>query len=347
MNTQLLDRYVAAVKFWLPKKQRDDIAAELAANLQAEIDDRAAELGRVLTDDEIAALLKQHGSPMVMASRYQEQNRTVTFGRQLIGPVVFPFYWIAIKVTLVLLLITGIIPIFLVDTHGPPFAGFGYALVRVVRFALPTLVFMTLLFAVIDFCLRKFHFLEKWRANWDPRKLPPADRQAKQVRRSSSIAGIIIQSIFIVWWWNHGSIPYLTVTNAGAQVHFAPVFATLHLPILIIMFINLAQHWINLAEPSWRWLPPLTGLISSLAGLVILYPLLHTSPLVSIFDRNGIAISTHEADQLEKLLSWGAINLWIGIAIVGAIYAWRLVWLAWKALPRTLATPRSKGMAHL
>jgi hypothetical protein len=346
MNTQLLDRYVTAVKFWLPKKQRDDIAAELAANLQAEIDDRAAELGRVLTDNEIAGLLKQHGSPMVMASRYQEQNRTVTFGRQLIGPVVFPFYWIAIKVTLVLLLITGIIPIFLVDTHGPPFAGFGYALVRIVRFALPTLVFMTLLFAVIDFCLRKFHFLEKWRANWDPRKLPPADRQAKQVRRSSSIAGIIIQSIFIVWWWNHASIPYLTVTNAGAQVHFAPILTTLHLPILIIMFINLAQHWINLAEPSWRWLPPLTGLVTSVLGLIILYPLLGTSPLISIIEPNGLPISAHETAEIQRILAHLAISIWLGILIVGAIYAWRLVYVLWQALPRTPIGSARNGTAH-
>ncbi|MEO6873065.1 MAG: hypothetical protein ABI233_12725 [Chthoniobacterales bacterium] len=68
---QLLDRYLTAIKFWLPKKQRDDIAAELAANLQSEIEDRAAERGRPLTDEEVGALLKQHGSPILVASRYQ------------------------------------------------------------------------------------------------------------------------------------------------------------------------------------------------------------------------------------------------------------------------------------
>jgi hypothetical protein len=343
---QLLDRYLTAVKFWLPKKQRDDIAAELGANLQAEIDDRAAELGRPLTEAESAAVLKQHGPPVLVASRYRQEHRTVAFGRQLIGSVVFPFYWVALKVTLVLLLITGIIPVFLFETLGPPFAGLGYALVRIARFSLPALLLVTLAFAAIDFCLRKFHVIEKWSGDWDPRKLPPSDRQAKQVRRSSSIAGIIIQSIFIVWWWNHGSIPFLVVTNAGAQVHFAPILATLHLPILIIMFINLAQHWINLVEPNWRWLPPLTGLISSLAGLVILYPLLHTSPLISIFDRSGIAISAREAGEIQNLLSWGVINLWFGIVIVGAIYAWRLVWIAWQTMPRTAPQSRTNGVAH-
>ena len=218
---------------------------------------------------------------------------------------------------------------------------------RIARFALPTLLLVTVAFALIDFGLRKSHFIEKWSADWDPRRLPSSDRQAKQVRRSSSIAGIIIQSIFIVWWWNHGSIPLIAITNAGAQVHFAPILSTLHLPILIIMFINLAQHWISLAEPDWRWLPPLAGLISSIAGLIILYPLLHTSPLLSIFDRNGIAIGTHESGEIQKLLSLGVLSLWSGIMVVGAVYAWRLVWLAWKATPRTVAAPRSNGMAHL
>jgi hypothetical protein len=345
---QLLARYLTAVKFWLPKRQRDDIAAELAANLQAEIDDRAEEVARPLNEDEIAAILKQHGSPIVVASRYQQENRTVTFGRQLIGPVVFPFYWIALKVTFVLLLITGILPMFLFETHGPPFAGLGYALVRIARFALPALLFVTLIFALIDLWLRKFHILEKWSGNWDPRKLPSTEHQTKQVRRTSSIVGIIIQSIFIVWWWNHGSIPILAITKAGAHVHVAPILTTLHLPILIIMFINLAQHWINLVEPNWRWLPPLTGMIGSLIGLILIYPLLHTSPLISIFDKSGAAISAHEADKIQNLLSFGVINLWIGIAIVAVIYAWRLVYVLWQMMPRTPPMgSTSNGTAHV
>ena len=88
-------------------------------------------------------------------------------------------------------------------------------------------------------------------------------------------------------------------------------------------------------------------LISSLAGFVILYPLLHTSPLISIFDRNGISISAHESAEIQKLLSLGVLSLWIGIMVVGAVYAWRLVWLTWNAMPQPVGAPRSNGMAHL
>lgn len=42
---QLIERYIQAVKFWLPKAQQDDIAAELHANLLSQAEDREAELG--------------------------------------------------------------------------------------------------------------------------------------------------------------------------------------------------------------------------------------------------------------------------------------------------------------
>lgn len=346
---QLLNRYLTAVKFWLPEKQCDDISAELAANLQSEIDDRAAELGRPLSEDEIAALLKQHGSPILVASRYQEEHRTVTFGRQLIGPLVFPFYWTALKVTLVLLFIPGVIPAVVlgVQASGRPFAQLGHALTRIAWLSLPALLLVTLLFAAIDFALRRFHLLEKWGSDWDPRTLPSPARQAKQVRRSSSIAGIIINSLFLLWWWNHGSIPYLVVTNAGAQVHFAPTLTALYLPILIIAFINLAQHWINLAEPDWRWLPPATGLLTNLLGLIVLFPLLGRSPLISISEPYGLPISAREAAEIQRIVAHCVSWLWLGIAFVGAIYVWRLVSMLWQMLPRNPPGATKNGMAHV
>jgi hypothetical protein len=345
----LLDRYLTAVKFWLPKNQRDDIAAELAANLQSELDDRSAALGRPLTDEEIAALLKQHGAPILVASHYQQEHRTVTFGRQLIGPLVFPFYWIALKVTLILLLIPGVVPAVVLGTQaqGQPLAQVGKALARVAWLSLPALLIVTLVFAAIDFGLRRFHLLEKWESDWDPLTLPSPTRQARQVRRSSSIAGIIVQSLFILWWWNHGSIPYLIVSDSGAQLHFAPVLTALHQPILIIMFIHLGQHWINLMRPDWRWLPPATGLITSLIALIAFYPLLGTSPLISINQANGLPITAHAAAAIQRVIALGLVGLWFGIAAAGIIFAGQLTWILWQMLPHASSGAAKNGMAHV
>lgn len=48
----LLDRYGRDVKTFLPQAQQDDIVKELSANIQAQMDDREAELHRPLSESE-------------------------------------------------------------------------------------------------------------------------------------------------------------------------------------------------------------------------------------------------------------------------------------------------------
>jgi hypothetical protein len=54
----LLRRYLQAVGTYLPKSQQDDILKELGENLRAQMEDKQAELGRPLNEDEAAAILK-------------------------------------------------------------------------------------------------------------------------------------------------------------------------------------------------------------------------------------------------------------------------------------------------
>jgi hypothetical protein len=55
---ELLDRYLQAVRKHLPGKRQEDILAELRANLEAQLEDEEAELGRPLTRQEAEAWLK-------------------------------------------------------------------------------------------------------------------------------------------------------------------------------------------------------------------------------------------------------------------------------------------------
>ena len=87
---ELLDRYLKTVGTYLPKSQRADILRELSENIRSQIEDRETELGRPLNEAEQEALLKQVGNPLVVAGRFQKDQRTVAFGRQLIGPALFP-----------------------------------------------------------------------------------------------------------------------------------------------------------------------------------------------------------------------------------------------------------------
>src|ERR1700760_3265320 len=111
----LLDRYLYAVSRHLPARRRadsapNDLIAELAANLQAQMEDKQEQLGRPLSEDEQAEVLRRHGHPIVVAARYQPH-------RSLIGPELFPFYWFTVKRVLpwvigIWLLVTAVTVIF-------------------------------------------------------------------------------------------------------------------------------------------------------------------------------------------------------------------------------------------
>ena len=73
----LIARYLQAVSFWLPRAQRQDIAAELAADIQSQIDYREAALDRPITVPEVEELLRRRGAP-ILAEIVGYGRRTVT-----------------------------------------------------------------------------------------------------------------------------------------------------------------------------------------------------------------------------------------------------------------------------
>ena len=54
---ELVDKYLQAVRNYLPAEQKDDIIKELSENLHSEIVDKEAELGRPLNEAEQEAIL--------------------------------------------------------------------------------------------------------------------------------------------------------------------------------------------------------------------------------------------------------------------------------------------------
>src|ERR1700674_3429378 len=90
---QLLERYLQAVKFWLPKEQKEDIIAELSEDIRSQIDEKEAELSRKLNEPELESILKQRGRPILVANRFLPQEH-------LIGPVLFPIYRFVLQIVM-------------------------------------------------------------------------------------------------------------------------------------------------------------------------------------------------------------------------------------------------------
>ncbi len=187
----LLDRYLAAVRDALPSSApADDIVAELGEDLDERIAARAASLGRPLSDDEIAAMLKAQGHPRVIAARYGG----VPF---LIGPQTLPFYWAtlrAVAVTVVVLeLLGGAAGSLVTHDAGAVFAALGSAGQSLVWvFAIVTAVF-----AASERVADGRGGVERLVGRWDPRRLPmpTADRP---ISRAASLPSLVVNLFVLV-----------------------------------------------------------------------------------------------------------------------------------------------------
>jgi hypothetical protein len=245
-NLELLDRYIHSFKMMLPPDKMEDIAAEIRSNLESLAEDRAAELGRDLSLGEMSAILKQHGHPMVVASRYRDRS-----GRGLISPDLFPLYWFTLRAIFVLwLTIRVIIAVFTLQGTTPA----GSVLLTMGRDILLATFFIpagvTLLFAVWEYLEFKFRYSERWK----PESLPPVPVwPPKQPRPVVQIIGGVA---WLIFWAVALFVPQFFWVWGGRGI-FSPsetVYA-MRPALLLLAFLWISVSWLShtrFAAAEWR-----------------------------------------------------------------------------------------------
>jgi len=283
----LLERYLQAVQFWLPKRQKQDIVAELSEDLRSQIEEKQAELGRSLTDQEVEAILKRCGRPLEVASRYLPQ-------RYLIGPTLFPLY----RFVLAVVLLGCVVPrclIWLAFLIADP-AHRGYLHMEnlwttVLYFA----AFTTLAFAIAERSGVRLDAL----GNWSPRQLPPA-RDPNRIPRINSLLEIAFGAAFSVWFavafW-----PRPVIDLYGIHFVMSSVWRTLFWGFVIVGVGNLALSCANLFRARWTRQSAVFRLLSDAAGSALFCWLFRAHPLVSI-SANGL--SPEKSAALTAALNW-------------------------------------------
>jgi hypothetical protein len=300
----LLNRYLHAVRFWLPSRQQDDILAELSEDLLSQIGDEEARLGRKLNENELVEILKRRGAPMLVAGRFQPQQH-------LIGPPWFHLYVFVLKLVLLWVLLPLCILMAsgtaLLRTHDHAMAflemigGFWTG-------ALSAFASITIVFAVLERFQHKLH-----RKDWDPRKLPavPKPRDPRKIPRAGSIAEIIWGLIFALWWVDVLRIP--AIPGNAAHVTMAAVWQQFYWPVLLVSLAGMILACANLVRPWWSRLRAGIRLAIDASMVVIALLLTQTSPLIDI-TASGIT-----GEELEKLRLVAQSGLQISFLIVAII----------------------------
>ncbi len=180
-----LDRYVWAVKRYLPKRMRDDIGEELQSLLEEKMDEGQHEKGGPLQEADTLALLKDFGHPLEVASRYRSQ-------RVLIGESLFPIYKQVLKY-LVFTLLTVYLVLTLVEASGIfewwPENMNG----SIEHIGLWYVIIVTALFYALETYLSRIDFFGRW----NPKKLPLIHEDWANIPLASSITSLL----FIVLWF--------------------------------------------------------------------------------------------------------------------------------------------------
>ena len=328
---ELLERYLRAVKFFLPRRQQDDILRELSENILSQMEDKAAELGRPLNESEQAAILKQHGHPFIVANRFR--NSPVQY---LIGPVVFPFYWFVLKILFWIGLGVCALNSIALLSSGEPVRQLIEGLLDFAHVALPVFGWVTFVFAVQDFFIAKFHLVDKLDRRWDPRSLPATPSPQQKVRRSQSIFGLIGGAVYVAWLLAVPYYRYLLFGPAASALRIAPQWHRFYLPVVVLAIAGLAQAVVNLVRPEWTWLPPVTRLVCNVGALVILRFMFKTNSYVFVLaavSANGAHYETvAQIANISILATLASVALGLSIAVI--IQAWQCLWEIWQWIRR-------------
>ncbi|MGB8131233.1 MAG: hypothetical protein WCG81_15695 [Candidatus Angelobacter sp.] len=316
---ELLDRYLQAVRFWLPRKQQDDIIAELGEDLRSQIEDRESSLGRSLNEDEVVAILQQAGHPMRVAGRYLPQQ-------YLIGPTLFPLYTFVLKAVSFGYLGPWILVWIGMMVFMPAYRAShsGMALLETWTHFW-TLAFMlvgaiTIVFAVLERCQTRL----TWLNIWDPRKLPSVARPKDRVSRVESVFGLAFSILYIAWWLTLPRYGHLIFGPIAGFFSLNPDLRSWYLPVLVPVCIVMLQQCVNLIRPQWLWLRAAALLLSDSFSLFIFISISKVRPcLIAVGKASLDARHTRALAMLNQVLSWSILCVIIGICIGLVVHAYQ------------------------
>jgi HAAS domain-containing protein len=309
--TTLIDRYLNAVKEQLPRGQQDDVVNELSENLREQIADEETSLGRPLLEAEEAAILKRFGNPMVVAARYRGDTRSVSFGRQLIGPELFPTY---LKVLTVNVAITAIIAVAVVLVGG------GTAWSSMYGGLVPILVQFAIVTGIFIYADRRF---AKDPDSWDPHSIGEKD-PLKDYGNLDRIADTLIGPA------KPASVPYTTslmdLALAAIGLSFlrsvgvpqeagpfapGPGWADLYAPLTVLFAVALIPPIVTLVRPGWVRFRVAARALFDAAFLILM--------VISLGLGRWIVLSSSAPPRPELPGLVEAINLGIRIGVASVI----------------------------
>ena len=317
---ELLDRYLEGVRRHLPWKRQDDIIAELKANLESQLEEHEAGLGRPMTEPEAREWVRQLGPPYLMAAKYQPQQ-------YLIGPTIFPMYRYVLRMVLIWwLVIYCIANAVQIAFKTPTVEAIGGAVLGLPGGLIIAAAWITLIFAAIEFISTHYPGrlpqIEKVYCKWMPEHLPAGPLKTAGPGKPRSFAQAAAEAVvtffLLVWVLLIPHHPALLL-GPGARYleaspfRLAPVWWTFYWWIVVINIGHLAWRVVDLLRWNWQHRNLLQHMTISALGLIPVVYLL-TSPVLVML-KNPEADADKYGTLLYQINLWGHRGFLVALAI--------------------------------
>jgi len=345
---KLIDRYVHAVSRQLPPKIRADVEMELRSSLEDSLEARSKGATGKALEKHTVALLKEMGSPDVVAASYRPGSQ------YLIGPELFPTYKLVTRIVftiLGILVLAGVasglraFPATGLDRFEFVMEGFN----RIVMIGATAFGMLTLVFALIQ---RFGNVKESQLEPWDPSSLPEvADEDV--LKRGSGlekiIGGVILLALLNIFPHWIGS--YTTIGDSG---HFIPLLGedfALYLPTInVILGGSVALGFLLTTQKRWNVITRAVDVVLGLATM-FLFVRLSTGPspfdlsperLVGLDGSNGALeiVLDALAPVINMFGHWPFTLALVGVSIGTAFSVYRLFKTARLTMTVPLKTPK-------
>lgn len=301
----LIDRYIAEIGKHLPRKQREDIEAEIRSTLEDMLDERTQGKGPA-DEATVMALLKEYGSPREVAEKYNPHQY-----QYLIGPHLFPPFMMILRIVLTVVSVASLIGLSVsltktgltgpefVTTVGQWFGGLISGLIA--AFGNIALVFTILERTQVG---EKF---EKEFKDWDPIELK-SEPGPDQIDIADHIATIIFTFLGLV---------VLNIYPNLFSIRYSVDGTWVTIPILTEAFFRFLP-WINimglvqmvfsgymLSQRDWTPITRGLGILVDIAGMALAIAILRTSGILGITPDQWAAVGNQEAAaSLSRLFNF-------------------------------------------
>ena len=297
---ELIKRYLYAIGRKLSFQQRNDIEKELESAIYDSLTAKYGE--KEPTEDEVASVLKEFGSPSKVAANYSNN------GNVLIGPKIYPLYVLLLKIVLGAVFLGLTVSFFVgavsdssnIPSKILPYFGSLYSA------GLSALGMITLIFAMIERYSPDINmegFLEEEKV-WDPKKLPPLPKDTTKVSIAEPIAGIIFTvialvmvnlfpQIFGIYYFEAGKTIFTPFLNMEAFNAYLPFWN-------LFLGLSLIKEVLVLKDGCRKWSTSLLDLFIDACNIGVLVYMIQGPVLISqnsVFSEPNLTIIFQKLNQ--------------------------------------------------